>query len=373
MGKLADWFYVKKQKARFKGKGEPNLSVISKKFSNLEEWEQRKELIRKGILKGGNLDPLPERTPLNPVIHSKREYDGYQVENVYFESIPGFYVTGSLYQPLKKDAVTPLLMKPHGHMKNKRYKKDNQNMCATMARMGVKVFTYDMIGYACSTQVKHRIDNAFTIQTWNSMRALDFGLSLPNVDSNLVGCTGGSGGGTQTFMLTALDERIKISAPAVMVSSFFFGGCVCESGLPVHKGENYKTNNAEVAAIAAPRPQLIISCGGDWTRRVPEVEYPFIQRVYELYGAKDKVENAHFPDEGHDYGKTKRQPAYEFFARQFGLKTDDMRDSQGRIDESKNTIEETKMLKVFDKDHPRPDTALKSEEKIMKTFRSLQK
>lgn len=372
MGKIADWFYVRKQSMRFKGKGEPDLKVIAKKYSNREEWESRRATIKKGILKGGNLVPLPKRTPLNPVIHSTRKYNGYKVENFYFESIPGFFVTGSLYQPLEEQDSMPLLLKPHGHKKNKRYTEDNQQICASFARMGVKVLTYDMIGYSCSTQVEHRIENAWTLQTWNSMRALDFGLSLPNVDPERVGCTGGSGGGTQTFMLTALDDRIRISAPTVMVSAFFFGGCVCESGLPVHKGLDYKTNNAEIAAMAAPRPQLITSVGGDWTRRVPDDEYPFIKRIYSFYGAEDKVENAHFPEQTHNYGPSKRQAAYDFFSRNFDLDITPMLDPHGDVDEAPNVIEGADKLKVFNEEHPRPDGALQSEEDIMKELRRLQ-
>src|SRR6056297_1812294 len=168
MGKLADLFYRWKESKRFLGKGESDLDNISKLIPNREAWEKRKEIIRNGILRGANLDPLPEKTPLHPVIHSSREYEGYKVENVYFESIPGFYVTGSLYQPLDPPKSLPLLLKPHGHLKNKRYKEDNQTLSAMFARMGVRVFTWDMIGYADSTQVKHKISSACTLQTWNS-------------------------------------------------------------------------------------------------------------------------------------------------------------------------------------------------------------
>ncbi len=368
---IGDWFYIRKQAARFRGKGENDLNKIRSQFSSLEEWEKRAKTIKNGILNSVNLNPLPKRTPLNPQIHTERIYDGYKIRNVYLETIPGFYSTGSLYEPLEQSGALPLLLKPHGHKKNKRYTEDNQKICATFARMGVRVFTYDMIGYSDSTQVRHKIKNACTLQTWNSIRALDFILSIPGGDTLKVGVTGGSGGGTQTFLLTAVDERVCFSAPCVMVSHFFYGGCVCESGMPIHKGENYKTNNAEIAALAAPRPQLIISDGGDWTLLVPKREFPFIKSVYALYGKEHVVENAHFPDEGHDYGPTKRQPAYKFFAKHFGLSIKAFLNEDGNVDESKSFIEPVEKLKVFNDNHPIPSNALQSEEEIIASLESL--
>ncbi|MHA1821322.1 MAG: acetylxylan esterase [Promethearchaeota archaeon] len=381
-----DRLYVKKVYKRFKGKGEPDLNKIAKIIGSLEEWQKRAEIIKRGMLKGMELDPLPSRTPLNVVMHSVREYEEYSVRNVYFESVPGFFVTGTLYMPSKSHVTSklkylkshPIVLKPHGHKKNKRYTESNQQICATFARMGAVVFTWDMVGYADSTQIEHKVLHAATFQTWNSMRSLDFVLSLKPpitplpIDPKRVGVTGGSGGGTQTFYLTALDDRVKYSAPVVMVSSFFFGGCICESGLPIHKGEGYATNNAEIAALAAPRPQLIISDGKDWTRLVPVLEYPFIKNIYSLYNAEENIENAHFQSEGHDYGPSKRQAAYKFFSKYFNLETNWIKNSDGNIDESKNVLEKEKLLKVFDEEHPRPDYALKSENEILNTFKELQ-
>ncbi len=307
---------------RFRTYGEENLKKLVKLAPTKEIWEQRKATIRQGILSTAGLWPLPAKTPLNPVVHGQREHGAYAVENVFFESIPGFYVSGNLYSPLPLPKTVPVVLLPHGHFEHGRFEPDIQHLAATIARMGAYAFAYDMVGYNNSRQVRHENPRAFQMQLWDSIRALDFVLSLPGADSARVGMSGASGGGTQTFMLAAVDDRIKATAPAVMVSSYFFGGCICESGMPVHKGNGYKTNNAEIAAMAAPRPQLLVSIGRDWSRFEPVLEYPFMQHHYGLYGATDMLEQFHIPHEKHDYGPTKRAPVFAFFAKHLRLNAD---------------------------------------------------
>lgn len=346
------------------------LAELKHQYTTKEEWKQRAELIRNGILKGADLVPFPKKTPLKPIYTKKRSYDGYTVQNVAIESLPGVFVTGSLYLPENTNVKMPGILSTHGHWSDPeeygRFREDAQMRNAGLAKMGAAVFAYDMVGYGEMQELgwKHKHPLAFKQQLWNSIRALDFLLSIENVDSERIGITGASGGGTQAFMLAAVDERIKVSVPVVQVSAHFFGGCVCESGMPVHKSEKHQTNNVEIAALAAPRPMLLVSDGDDWTKNTPNVEFPHIQYIYKLMDAEKNVENAHLPNDKHGYEFSKRKEVYPFLAKHLKLDLSAILNSDGRISEKEIVVEPMRKLKVFSNENPIPDYAVKSNDEV---------
>jgi hypothetical protein len=226
--------------------------------------------------------------------------------------------------PLPEGKKIPAVLAPHGHWEKGRLEDSERGSvparCITLARMGASVFTYDMVGYNDSLQItNHRFENPeaeetgihpFGLQLWSAIRGVDFLESLPEVDKNRIGCTGASGGGTQTFALTAVDKRVKVSAPVNMISCSMQGGCVCENA-PMLRLDN---SNMEIGAMMAPRPLLMVSATGDWTRETPRIEYPSIRGIYELYGAEANVETVQI-DADHNYNQASREAMYRFFAK----------------------------------------------------------
>ena len=317
--------------------------------------------------------------------------DGYTIENVAIETLPGVYLCGSLYRPSKGRGPFAAVLSPHGHFGHYdtdlneygRYRPDQQYRCATLARMGAVVFSYEMFGWGESLlQVGelgelvswevHRTGIAATMQILNSMRVVDFLAELSYVDPKRIAITGGSGGGTQSFFLTAVDDRIAVSVPVVMLSYSYFGACPCGNGLPIYSCSDLGTNNVEIAAMAAPRPMLVISDGEDWTQNTPIIEFPYLQKVYGLYGKQQNVENVHLANEVHDYGISKRLAMYDFMARHLGLNINAVKDKAGKIDESKCTIEKYDAMLVFGKEGNIPANAVKGPEAIWEVLRSLQ-
>ncbi len=293
-------------------------------FDDLSTWETFANTLRKTIAVACGIFPVREKCPLNAHIFDKFQGDGFTVEKVYFESVPGYYVTGNLYRPLK-EGKHPGVLCPHGHWKEGRFENSNigsvPGRCITLARMGFVVFSYDMIGYNDSQQLPHNWGtnvlklwgiHPCAVQLWNSIRALDFLQGLPDVDPEQIACTGASGGGTQTFLLTAVEPRVKVSAPVNMISCCMQGGCICENAPLIRR----QACNMEIGALMAPRPMILVSANGDWTWATPRIEYPSIRSIYQLYGKEQNVGTQQIVAE-HNYNKSSREVVYRFFGKQF--------------------------------------------------------
>jgi len=319
-------------------------------YRSREEWLKRAEYLRRQILVSNGLWPTPEKAPLNARIFGRVEREGYTVEKVYFESYPGFFVTGNLYRPRDGQGPFPGVLCPHGHWKSGRLENSDRasvpGRCISFARQGYVAFSYDMVGYNDSVQVSHRFGgerealwgiSLMGLQLWNSIRSVDFLTSLEQVDPDRIGCTGASGGGTQTFMLMAVDDRVKVAAPVNMVSANFQGGCLCENSPSLR----IDTFNVEIAALMAPRPLLLVSATGDWTRENPHVEYPMIRSVYRLFDAEERVQCVQF-DAPHNYNTASREAVYAWFGRWLLGITD-----EDRLKERPFSVEGREDLLVF--------------------------
>jgi dienelactone hydrolase len=299
-----------------------NDNLAPREYASAEEWRQRAAYLREHILASAGLVPMPAKTPLAPQVFGERAYDRYSVSKAYFESLPGFYVTGNLYRPAG-DGPFPTILLPHGHWTYGRLENTATASipaaAAALAEQGFVVLSFDMIGYNDSRQLAHDFGgkreslwglSLAGLQLWNSIRALDFVESLPYVDRTRIGATGASGGGTQTFLLAAIDERITVAAPVNMISLHMQGGCLCENA----PGLRLDTNNVELAATIAPRPLLMVSATGDWTKNTPQVEYPAMRRLYALSGAEDRVHTLQF-DAPHNFNRDSREAVYAWMAR----------------------------------------------------------
>ncbi len=343
---------------------------------SLEQWKTEAEKIRTQILVSQGLWPLPEKTPLRPVIHGKIDCGDYTIEKVFFASRPGLYVTGNLYRPVGKTGKLPGVLCPHGHWRNGRFydagEKEAARQIASgaetipeaaryplqarmvhLARMGCVVFHYDMIDYADSSGIDHRTDfssvqdglwllESMGLQTWNSIRALDFLCSLEDVDADRIAVTGASGGGTQTFILCAIDDRPAVAVPAVMVSTDMQGGCACENAPYLR----IDTNNIAFAALFAPKP-LGLTGADDWTIRLETRGLPELKRIYNYYGKAENVEAWVHPEFGHNYNSVSRKHMYAFLVKHLNLQN-------VSIEERRFPAKTSDELSVFDQLHPRP-------------------
>jgi len=293
-------------------------------FTALPAWRQRRAFLRNQILVAAGLSPMPEKTPLHAEIFGKLEARDYTIEKVLLEPLPGFYLGGNLYRPRNGQATHPGILNPQGHWPYGRLENESDysapSLGISLARQGYVVFAYDMVGYNDTLQLPHRYGSPeqrlwsfgpLGLQLWDSIRALDFLASLADVDPSRLGITGASGGGTQTFLLTAVDDRIQFAVPVNMVSAIMQGGDLCENA----PGLRLNTSNVEIAALFAPKPMLLISATGDWTHNVPKQEFPAIQRIYALYGKAGQVEVVQI-DAPHNFNRQSREAVYRFFAQQ---------------------------------------------------------
>jgi dienelactone hydrolase len=361
---------------------------------SVQAWEPRRELVRRQLLVSQGLWPMPTKTPLNAVIHGKIDQGEYTIEKVYFESAPGFFVSGNLYRPKNVTGKAPAVIFPHGHWKDARFliqpekyvreeiasgqerfveggKSRFQSMCVQLARMGCVVWQIDALSDSDSIQFSPEVIHKFAkqrpemnrtegwglyspqaeanlqsvmgLQTLNLVRSVDFVLGLPDVDPSRLAVTGSSGGGTQTMLLAATDPRLALSYPVVMVSTAMQGGCTCENAtlLRVNSG------NVEIAALFAPKPQGM-NTANDWTKEMATKGFPDLQALYKLYGKKDYVTLQRGENFPHNYNAVTRSGFYAALNKHFKL------GFEAPIIERDYQPLPKEKLTVWDESHPAP-------------------
>lgn len=303
--------------------GEKMLAWLTSLYADRTQWEARRDTLRREVRQRLGIDDFLKQCVEKPrtVLSKQRRYDGYSVQNICIETLPGEFAYGSIYAPLTKGRH-PLIICPNGHFGDGRYRKDQQQRLATLARMGAICVDYDIYawGQSADEHPDHRTERAHIVQALDGLVMLDWMLDnrAKQIDTTRIAANGGSGGGSLTVLLTALDRRFTAAAPVVSLASHFDGGCPCESGRPIHLAAG-GTCNPELLAMMAPKPMLVVSDGGDWTASVPELELPFLKRIYAFYGAEENVQNVHLPNERHDFGPNKRAAVYDFFINVFKL------------------------------------------------------
>src|SRR4051812_6452383 len=373
------------------------------------DWQARAERVRRQILVAEGLWPMPTKTPLHAVIHGRVERPDYAVEKVYFESAPGFFVTGNLYRPKKITGKVPGVLFAHGHWKDARLSEATddavqkeiasgqekfarggrsifQSMCVQLARMGCIVWQWDMLSDSDSIQFSPEVIHKFAkqrpemnttenwglyspqaeahlqsvmgLQTWNSIRSLDFLLSLPEIDPERIAMTGASGGGTQTMLLAAIDPRVKLAFPAVMVSTSMQGGCTCENASLLR----VDTGNIEFAALFAPKP-LGMTTANDWTKQMSIKGFPQLQELYALLDKPDNVMLARGEQFPHNYNAVSRAAFYKWLNNHLNPAP-----PEAAIKKDYEPLHRDQ-LTVWDKDHPAPTaTGPDFERKLLRWF-----
>ncbi|HEY4309033.1 MAG TPA: acetylxylan esterase [Pirellulales bacterium] len=374
--------------------------------TSVEAWNKRAAEVRRQILVSQGIWPMPKMTSANAVIHGRVERPEYTVERVYLESYPGHFVTGSLYRPKDATGKCPGILFPHGHWNHGRFhdagrdvvrkqlveggerfelggRSPLQSLCVQLARMGCVVFSYDMVGYADSEQLSfdlaHRhqrrrpqmeaaddwgffspqaelhLQSIMGLQTYNSVRALDWFTSLTDVDPARIGVTGASGGGTQTFLLCGIDPRPAVAFPAVMVSTGMQGGCTCENA-PLLRVD---TGNVEFAGLFAPKP-LGMTGADDWTKEIATKGLPELQQLYKLLGADLNIMAKPLNHFGHNYNYVSRAVMYSWFNHHLKLDQEEPVVEEDYVPLSKDE------MTVWDSSHPRPPSGEDYERSLLR-------
>jgi cephalosporin-C deacetylase-like acetyl esterase len=289
--------------------------------------------------------PMPEKTPLNAKVTKTLERDGYRIENIIFESRPGYHVTGNLYLPTTKKTLVPGVIGVCGHSLNGKAAEAYQGFAQGLARQGMACFLIDPVGQGerfqylneklgsrlgGGTSEHNQMGNHQVLVgevlglwfAWDAIRALDYLVTRPEIDQNHLGVTGNSGGGTQTTWLCGLEPRFTMGAPSCFVTTFRRDAenelpqdCEqCPPGVLAHD-----LDHCDFLAAMAPKPVIIMAQEKDYFDARGSAEtYERLKHIYTLLGKPENIQLHTGPDP-HGYSQPNREAMYRFFGKVTGL------------------------------------------------------
>lgn len=313
-----------------------------------ESWKQRRPVVERAFRRAIGLEKLPERTPLNARVLARCEFGDYTVENVLFESRPGFPVTANLYRPTgPANGRRPAVLSPIGHFLTPgKTAPEVQTRCIKLAKLGFIVLAYDAIGQGermTPGNIHHDAGYALlplgeTIagwMVWDSMRALDYLLTRDDVDAARLGITGNSGGGLNTLFTAALDERLH--AAVIVGFTFEFGNwakyggahCTC-THLP---SVFHEMNWFEIAGLIAPRAVMMIQGGNDGIFPISGARQSAtdVGSIYQWLGQSDRARFVELPGLPHAYSRPYRETMYGWMMAHLQSRSSDEKFDEGDI------------------------------------------
>ena len=310
-------------------------------MSTPQDFAARRTYIRERLIR--SIGGLPPKTPLNARTTATLDRDGYRIEKIVFESQPGFFVTANLYLPKSGQAPHPAVLFPLGHESGSKSHSAWQQMLITLVRRGYVAFAWDPLGqgerlqfynsYAEDSELGHNRstsehtmlglqtllvgDNLARYTIWDGIRALDYLLSRPEVDSNRVAVTGNSGGGTHSTYLAALDDRIKVAAPSCYITSWrmmlaTIGPQDAEQLMQPFLADGL--DYADFIYAAAPKPFLMMSAIRDFFP-ISGARATFAEVGQTLSRLGTNTLSMFEADDGHGYTLPRREAAYAWLGK----------------------------------------------------------
>jgi len=307
--------------------------------------------------------PFPEKAPLNAEIIRVLDRGDYRIENLLYQSIPDIFVTANLYVPQTGEGPWPGILFPCGHSKNGKAYELYHSAALGLVQKGYVVLVYDPPGQGERYQYlgadgslllpsptrEHSLlanplflmgKHLMALRMWDGMRGIDYLLSRKEVDSNRIGCTGNSGGGTVTLHLVPLEQRIKVAVPVGTVNSpdmeLGTGGISDgEQNLPFRVP--FGITHADLMMLAWPRPYRLIKESEGGVRRGTRASFVQARFLYQTLGMPERMTYVE-TERPHGYFKEMREPMYSWFGKWFYGREDDHAEGDLHLEKEKDLL-----------------------------------